>query len=58
MLGGFQVLKLEKGFFDIAFHGELDCALNVISVEVDSYVSVAFPAGLHGVVVTDGFFKV
>ena len=29
----------------------------VVPVEVDSYVSVAFPVGFHQVVTTDGFFK-
>ena len=58
VLGGFKVLKLEKGFFDIVFHGELDCTFCVVPVEVDSYVLVAFPVRLHRAVISDGFFKV
>jgi len=52
------VLKLEKGFSDVAFHGELDCALDVVSVDVNSDVSVTFPVGFHRLVITNGFFKV
>ena len=58
MLGGFRVLKLEMGFFDVVFHGDLGCALGVVPVEIDSDVSVACPVGFHRVVIADGFFKV
>ena len=56
--GGLLVLKLEKGLFDVAFHGELDCAFGVVPVEVDSNVAVACPVGFHGVVIADGLFEV
>ena len=51
------MLKLEKGFCDIAFHGELEGALGVVPFEIDSDVAVAFPVGLHGVVIADVFFQ-
>ena len=46
---GLLVLKLEEGFFDVAFHGELDCVFRVVPVEVNANVAVAFPVGFHGV---------
>ena len=58
MLRWCQVLKLEQGFGDIAFHGEFYGSFGVVPVKVNSDVSVAFPVRFHGVVVTDGFFKV
>ena len=51
------MLKLEKGFFDVAFHGELDCAFGVVPVEVNSNVAVTFPLGFHWVVIADGFLR-
>ena len=41
--GGIFVLELEEGFFDVAFHGEFDCSVGVVPVEVDSNVAVACP---------------
>ena len=55
--GGFLVLELEEGFFDATFHGELDCMLGVVPVEVDLTVVVAFPVRFHWVVIADGFLR-
>ena len=57
MLGGFCMLKLEKGFFDIAFHGQFNRTLGQVPGEVDADAPVAFPVGLHRVVITDVFLK-
>ena len=51
------MLKLERGFFDVAFHRELDVAFGVVPVEVNSNVLVAFPVRSHWIVITDGFSR-
>ena len=58
MPGGLLVLELKEGFFDAAFHGEPDCLVGVVSVEVNSNVAVACPVRFHGVVIADGLFDV
>ena len=56
--GGFLVLELEESFFDVAYHGELDCAFGVVPVEFDANVAVTCPVGFHLAVIADGFFEV
>ena len=52
-----SVLELEECFFNIAIHGSFESAICIVPVKVDANVSVAFPVGLHGVVVPECFFR-
>ena len=46
-----SVLELEECFLNLAIHGSFESAICVVPVKVDADVLVAFPVGLHGVVV-------
>ena len=58
ILLGESVLKLEVCFFDVAIHGSFESAMRIVPGKVDTYVPVAFPVQLHGVVVLECFFEV
>ena len=53
-----SVLELEESFFNVAIHGSFESAICIVPVKVDAGISVAFPVGLHGVVVPECFFEV
>ena len=52
-----SVLELEECFFNVAIHGSLESSVCIVRVKVDVDVYIAFPVGLHGVVVLECFFE-
>ena len=58
MLFGESVLELEESLFNVAIHGSFESSICIVPVEINPDVSVAFPVGLHWVVVLEGFLKV
>ena len=50
-------MELEDCFFNVAIHGCFESEVCIVPVGVDADVYVAFPVGLHGVILLECFFE-